>query len=344
MRIALLTPGPTSRFMHNYAYTKRMAESLRALGHTVDAIELAGEYPLADERARQSAQLAWSALADALPLIDGRALPAFAPFETELHRAVAVINHPTPFGRPSTDSEKAAVREVELRLLPRLRRVICTNDEVAQRVATEFAVEPSRVCVVPPGTDQAVRSVGSGEACCHILSVGDLIPRKGHDVLLRALARLFDLDWRLTIVGNAERDPDHAAALHSLADELSVTRRVRFAGDVDRSALEELWRSADLFALAAHWDGCGAAIAEALRRGLPVAVTAAGAGARLVPIEGGSVCRPGDHEQLSKSLRRLIFDTTLRQETAEAAWQAGRALPSWTDQAQALLQALAQND
>lgn len=344
MHVALLAPAPTSSLTRNYAYTRRMAESLRALGHTVDTIELAGEHPLADERAQQSAQDAWSVLADALPIIDGRALPAFAPLEGALHRAVAIINHPTPFGRQASDSEKAAVRAIELHLLPLLRRVICTNDEVAQRLTTEFAVEPSRVCVVPPGTDDAARSAGSGEAGCHILSVGDLIPRKGHDMLLRALSRLFDLDWRLTIVGNAERDPVHAATLLSVADELSISRRVHFAGEPNPAVLEELWRSADLFALAMHWEGYGSAIAEALRRGLAVAVTAASAAAKLVPIEAGAVCRPGDHEQLSKSLRRLIFDSTLRQEMAEAAWQAGRMLPSWTDQAQGLLQALAQND
>src|SRR4029079_361276 len=96
------------------------------------------------------------------------------------------------------------------------------------------------------------RARGSGGWCarpCHILSIGTLIPRKGHDLLLRALARLFDLDWHLTIVGSSERDRVHARELTALAEQLGVDRRVRFAGEVTGGALEALWREADLFAL-----------------------------------------------------------------------------------------------
>src|SRR6185437_4364104 len=57
-----------------------------------------------------------------------------------------------------------------------------------------------------PDADEAARHAlrcpGSDGPGCHILSIGALVPRKGHDVLMRALVRLFDLDWHLTIVGS----------------------------------------------------------------------------------------------------------------------------------------------
>ena len=70
--------------------------------------------------------------------------------------------------------------------------------------------------------------------------------------------------------------------------------RVRFAGEVTGDALEALWRGTDLFALATWFEGYGMAVAEALKRGLPVAVCSGGAAAALVAPEAGVVCEPGD--------------------------------------------------
>jgi glycosyltransferase involved in cell wall biosynthesis len=231
------------------------------------------------------------------------------------------------------------LRNTELRLLPRFARVVATSGPTADRLVADFGVDSARLCVVVPGTDDAPRSLGSGGPGCAILSIGALIARKGHDVLVRALARLFDLDWRLTVVGSATRDAVHAQELAVLARQLRVADQVRFAGEVDDSTLDGLWRRTDLFALASYWEGYGIAVAEALKRGVPVAITT-GAAAALVPPDAGVVCPAGDHGQLSKAMRRMIFGTTLRQEMAEAAWRAGRALPSWQTQIDAFAAAL----
>ena len=259
-------------------------------------------------------------------VIDGLALPHL-PLEA-IDGAVGLIHHPTAL---ATDETKAEIRAAELERLPRLRRVVATSAAVAQRLREGFGVAPERLVVIPPGVAPAQRSTGSGGPGCAILSVGALVPRKGHAVLLQALARLFDLDWSLTIIGDAARDPDHAASLQAQVAADGIAGRVSFAGVLDD--LEPAWQAANLFALATYWEGYPATVAQAMRHGLPIAVTQGGAAAELLAPEFSVVAPAGDAVQLSKAMRRIIFDRALRADMAEAAWRAGQALPSWEDQA-----------
>jgi glycosyltransferase involved in cell wall biosynthesis len=339
MRIALLVPGPFDTVSGGYIYDRRLVEGLRALGHDVQVVELKGRHPLPDEVATADASGALAALPDEVRVvIDGLGLPAFAPLAEELARrgAVGLIHHPTALEHGNPGPVRDALRAAEAATFPRMARLVATSALTARRLPEEFGADPARVGVVEPGTDPAPRAAGSGGAGCAILSVGSLIPRKGHDVLLRALGSLPDLDWTLTVAG-AARDPVYAQGLAALAEELGIARRVTFAGEVAAEEVAALWRGADLFALASHWEGYGMAVAEALAHGLPVAVTAGGALAELVPVEAGVVSPPGDAASLGRAMRRPIFDTELRAEMAEAAWAAGQKLPRWEDRAAAFV-------
>ncbi len=264
-------------------------------------------------------------------VIDGLALPGL-PLDG-LAECVALIHHTTAL---VPRDGRAATREAERERLPRLRQVVATSRAVADRLAAEFGVAADRLHVIEPGVPNAPRSTGSDP--CAILSVGALVPRKGHAVLLRALSRLVDLPWTLTIVGDDTRDPATAAALRDQA--AAIPGRVLFAGTLDADALEAAWRAANLFALATEWEGYPAAVAEALRRGLPVAVTAGGAAADLVTPDNGIACPPNDADGLSKAMRRLIFDAGLRTDLAQGAWRTGQALPDWPTQAAHFLEVL----
>jgi glycosyltransferase involved in cell wall biosynthesis len=337
--IALLVPGPFDAISGGYGYDRRIVEGLRAQGQAVAVVELAGRHPLPDAAAEAAARDALAALPAATRLvIDGLGLPAFAPLAEALaaRRAVALIHHPTALETGFAEADRAALKARERALLPRLARIIATSHPTAQRLPEAFGADPARIGVVEPGTDPAPRARGSGGPGVAILAVGALTPRKGHDVLLRALAGLPDLDWTLTIAGG-DRDRVHADGLRALPEALGIGRRVRFAGEVDQPTLDALYDGADLFALATHWEGYGMAAAEALARGLPVAVTAGGAIAEWLPMEVAVVSPPGDVVSFTKGLRRVLFDDALRARMGDAAWEAGQRLPRWTDRATAFL-------
>ena len=325
MHIAFALPDRADTGGGGLAYAEAMAAGLRAAGHTADVTE--DDHP------------AWPP--GAVPVIDGMLLPLLLPRLDELAEvgAVALIHH--ALSRAGRDpGQRAEIVDALRAMLPRLRRVVATSRPVAERLTREFGL--GAVDVVEPGLPDLPRNA-PGSGTCRILSVGVLTPRKGHDVLLRALARLPDLDWTLTIAGSAGRDPDHAARLAALVPELGLDGRVRLLAEADGAALDALWRDAHLFALASRWEGYPAGVMEALRRGIPVVVTEGdkpGGVSATVPPGVGAACALEDGATLSKCLRRMVFDAGLRAEMAEGAWRAGQRLPGWAAQAALLEQVL----
>lgn len=303
-------------------YVRGLAAALRDEGHRVEVLPDADAIP-----------------SDARPVIDAMLLAALHHQRDALVRrgAVALVHHPGAAAiGPAAEQALAAVRD----WLPRFGRVVATSAPVAERLRDEFGVGRERLTVVVPGAPDVPRSPGSGASGCAILAVGELAPRKGHEMLLRALARLPDLDWSVTIAGGASRDPAHVALLRQRAGLPGLADRARIIADPASDVLQALWEGADLFALATRWEGYPSAVAEALRRGLPVATTEGAAGA-LVPLGGGTICAVGDEASLSKCLRRVVFDADLRRAMADTAWQAGRSLPGWPSQAALFAGALA---
>jgi len=264
-------------------------------------------------------------------VIDGILLPPLCSRLEELasRRTVAVMHHVA--SRTSNDRRsRAEVTESLRAMLPRLHRVIATSEQVAADLVTDFGVAPERVFVVCPGADDLPRATPAPGGC-QILSTGVLTRRKRHDFLLRALARLSDLDWTLTIAGEATRDPAYAVELAALILVLSLDNRVSLITDASAERLEPIWQTTSVFALTTRWEGYAAGVAQALRRGIPVMVTLEAG--TLVSAGAGVLCPDDDEATVSKVLRRLVFDGTLRNSMAEAAWNAGQAQPDWMTQA-----------
>ena len=204
-----MVPGPLDQRTGGYLYDKRIVEGLRAEGRAVAVHELAGRFPLADRAARDGSR-SGARGGGGHGRIDGLALPAFAALA--MPPWVALVHHPLALETGLTAPEAAALDAIERRLVPLAARVIVTSQQTVADLAS-YPVPEERIGIVLPGTAPAPLARGSGGPGHALLCVASLTPRKGHLVLVEALAGLVDLDWHLTCVGSPEHDPETAAAI-----------------------------------------------------------------------------------------------------------------------------------
>jgi glycosyltransferase involved in cell wall biosynthesis len=203
-------------------------------------------------------------------------------------------------------------------------------------LSADYDVPPEKVTVAVPGTDRGMRAAGSGGGPVRLISVGSVVPRKGFDVLVAALAAVSDLPWQLIVAGDLTRDRACAARLEAEIARHRLVGRIELLGAVPPERLAALYAGADLFVLASHFEGYGMAFAEAMAHGLPVIGTTGGATADTVPANAGVLVEPGDVPALSRALRMLIENAEERRWLADGAYSVGQTLPSWEQSARLL--------
>jgi glycosyltransferase involved in cell wall biosynthesis len=138
--------------------------------------------------------------------------------------------------------------------------------------------------------------------------VGRLVPEKGVDDLLRALARLVDLPWNCQIAGDG---PDRGKLIE-LAEQLKIFERVTFAGYVPHGEMKSHVKSLSVLILPSrtwpNWkEQFGRVIIEALAAGVPVIGSDSGEIPFLIRhLQGGIVIKEGDITELAAAIAGLI--------------------------------------
>ena len=336
--LVLVVPGRLDTLTGGYGYDRRMVAGLIARGWPVAVRELDDSFPRPTARALADAARVLASIPDgALVLVDGLALgalPEEAVREAGRLRLVALVHHPLA-GETGIDASLAVELETsERRALAAVRQVVVTSRATADALA-RYGVDRHRVAVVEPGTDRAPLARGSRNGPVQLLCVAALIPRKGHDMLFRALASISSRRWRLTCVGSLDRHPATAGQLRALLRAEGIDDRVELAGEVDAPTLARHYDAADVFVLPTLYEGYGMAVAEALACGLPVVSTNTGAIAELVGDDAGIVVPPGDVNALALALAELLDDAAggVRETLAQGARRARERLPTWDDAA-----------
>ena len=236
--------------------------------------------------------------------------------------------------------------------------------------AVELGISADRIDVIPNGIDadlfapmarqQAREQLGLPSNARVLLTVGALRHVKGHDLLLRAFARLCFGDGarsngvagapgsgdqvgggtttpeglpergqklRLVVLGGRSISDDRSRELRDLARELGLGDRVVWAGAVAHSEVPRWLAAADVFTLASRREGCCNAVLEALACGRPAVVTAVGGNPETITGEHvGYLVPPEDPEALAAALDRALGrrwdEQSIRDQVKRRSWDA----------------------
>jgi teichuronic acid biosynthesis glycosyltransferase TuaC len=192
----------------------------------------------------------------------------------------------------------------------------------------ELGEAPERVSVLRNGVDlkrfrpldrpAARRRFGiDGPA---LASVGHLIERKGHDFVIRALAKL--PGWRLFIAG----DGPERGKLEALAVERGVADRVVFLGRRNQDELVQLYNAIDMLVLASDREGWANVLLEAMACGTPVVATRIWGTPEVVACPEAGVLVERDDDDIARGVRALAHALPTREDTRRYAegfsWEA----------------------
>ena len=209
-------------------------------------------------------------------------------------------------GYPAHEAERAAKRELPMTIVPPgvdTTRFVPLSDEQRDHARERFAV----------GTDVDM-----------VLGLSRLVPRKGFDVLIRAVASLAPANPKLTLViAGKGRDRKR---LEKLADNLNAP--VKFLGRVPDADLPELFGSADVMSMMCRnrWmgleqEGFGIVFLEAASCGVPQVAGESGGAAEAVEdgVTGKVIANPKDVQAIAVAINELLTDEALRVRMGDAA-------------------------
>jgi teichuronic acid biosynthesis glycosyltransferase TuaC len=193
----------------------------------------------------------------------------------------------------------------------------------------KLGIARERVSVLRNGVDLTLFCPGDRAICradlglegLVLLSVGNLVPVKGHELTIEALTYLPGA--RLLIVG----DGPERSSLQKLAKSLSVADRIAFLGSMPQAALPNIYAAADVLVLASRYEGWPNVLLEAMACGTPVVVSDIPGMSEIVTSQAvGHLVRERTPRSFAHTVRQIVHDApsriTIRRYAEDFSWAA----------------------
>jgi D-inositol-3-phosphate glycosyltransferase len=232
----------------------------------------------------------------------------------------------------AAEREQTVRYEIERRTMAGSDRVVALTAIDRQQMLRHYETH-SPIDVIPGGVDldrfspmprgQARATLGLAPNQNILLFVGRIQRLKGLEVLVRAFAKLGDLDARLLVVGGqpgTSPESREIARLHHLVAKLGIADRTGFVGAVAHEQLPLYYSAADVTVMPSSYESFGLVAVESLACGTPVVATRVGGLTSIVHDgETGLLVPWRDAQMFAESLRRVLEDADWRRRLAANA-------------------------
>jgi glycosyltransferase involved in cell wall biosynthesis len=323
-------------------YDLRLCDGLAERGWSVRMRPVAGHWPWAGDIGRRALDEALGTMPDdAVALVDGLVSSAFPqvmlPASRRL-RLVVLMHMPLGLEPLGLEASDADARARESGVLRAASAVVTPSAWCRRWLVDAYGVDPARVHVAPPGVDPVGPGAGTDDRGGSLLCVGAVTPAKGHDVLLSALARVSDLEWRCVCVGAVTTAPEFVATMRAGIRGAGLDDRLVLAGARTGRELATAYAAADVLVHPSRAETYGMVVTEALARGLPVLAARVGGIPEALGLTAdgrlpGLLVPPGDFTGLAVALRRWLCDSGLRGSLRDAARRRRTELTGWPETA-----------
>ena len=328
-------------------YDRRISTGLIELGWSVRLHTVPGPWPRPDAQALAALAECLAGVPDGSTVVlDGLvascAPEVVVPAPTRLR--VTVLVH-TPLAALREEDGAEDVHRSELAVLSAAAAVLTTSAWTRRWLLDRYDLDPGRVHVAPPGAASAGLAPGTPTGG-QLLCVAAVVPGKGHDQLVRALAQLTDLPWRCTFVGALHLDRPFVQRVVREAEEAGVADRLRFTGPLAEDDLDAVYAAADALLLCSRFETYGLVVTEALARGLPVVAARVGGVAEALGeapdgTPPGLLVPAGDPEAFAAAVRSWLGDAELRAGLRRSARRRRLLLAPWSVTARRVADVLA---
>ena len=149
---------------------------------------------------------------------------------------------------------------------------IITVSNYMRNVIKRYLNNKVKINIVNPGIDSAFFDCMSNNNSNNILSIGNVIRRKGYLWLIESLKNI-DINWHLNIIGHYNRDDRYYNELMSLIKKYQLQDKISFLGNISNENMFEYINNSKLFVLPTYYEGFGMALLESSIAGLKVITT-----------------------------------------------------------------------